>query len=163
MNDQECLRAYETLGTILSENGLVWIISQVEEQIRLGKTVEREIETLKDVRETGLQSSSSSLSNLKKGPRAKFPVTESYSSPEQLKVMIDAIERAVLDSATMENHLAAFMENSDGNRIREIQFYDEEAGIKRQSIERGRADMRIGHAKHLKGLLDTLRKEIDNQ
>ena len=72
--------------------------------------------------------------------------------------MIDAIEHAVLDSAAMENHLAAFLEDPNSN-IREIQFYGEEPGEKRQSIERQRADLRIEQGKHLKILLDALRRE----
>ena len=158
MNEQDCLTAYGSLVSILSENGWVWIISQVEEQIRLGKTIEREIDTLKEVRETGSQLTPY-YPRLKKGPRAKFPVTEPYSPHERLKIIIDAIERAVLDSAAMENQLGAFMEvNADD--IHEIQFYDDESDYKRQSIETQRSEMRVREAAHLKKLLDALRSEL---
>jgi hypothetical protein len=46
MNENECQEAYNILETVLKNNGLEWVAIQVAEQIRIGKTVAREIETL---------------------------------------------------------------------------------------------------------------------
>lgn len=46
MNDRECNETYRLLVDILTQRGLDWVVEQVEEQIRLGKTLEKEVDTL---------------------------------------------------------------------------------------------------------------------
>lgn len=78
MNEQECNQIYEQLAKMLDENGLGWVTAQVAEQISIGKTIQREIETLKEVRDTGLFLFDDYSSRLKKGPKATFAVTVEY-------------------------------------------------------------------------------------
>lgn len=52
MDDTEYKAVYQRLAEILDKSGLGWILSQVAEEIRTGKTREVEIETLKSRRIT---------------------------------------------------------------------------------------------------------------
>jgi len=159
MNSQECTQTYEILAKMLVEIGLEWVTNQVSEQIRNGKTIQREIETFKDVREVKVFDADSYPSQLRKGPKATFPVTVDYEPPELLGLLIDAIEQTVVNTADMERHLVEFLER-EGKGPQEIHFIAEEAGSEPKSINKEKSISRVGRTDELKDLLETLRKEI---
>jgi len=164
MNDQECIQAYETLAGILDQNGLGWVTAQVAEQIRIGKTIQREIETLKEARQAGLFTFDDYPfddypSRLKKGPKATFPVTVDYEPPERLRLLIDAIEQAIVITASMEHHLLEYFEKEIQD-WQGIQFHADESGSEPRSLDKRKAISRLKSSRNLKELLDALRKEI---
>lgn len=159
MNNQECNQTYEILLKMLIENRLEWVTTQVSEQIRIGKTIEREIETFKEVRETRLIDSDNYPSQLGKGPKATFPVTVDYEPAERLGLLIDAIEQTVVNTAGMEHHLVEFLEKDDKSP-HEIHFIAEEPGSEPNLINKHKSTSRFGSANKLKDLLNALRKEI---
>lgn len=127
MNDAECIEVYDHLVRILNENELSWIRVQVAEQIRLGKTVEKEIATFKESRrELTLFGTDDYHIQYKKGPKATFPVTEEYDPSERLLLLIDAIEQAIVNTAEMESHIIGYFGEQLGNDWRGIRFYSEE-------------------------------------
>jgi len=157
MTEQENRRVYETLLTTLSENSLVWVIQQVEEQVRLGKVIEREIETFTDVK----GHNSVGNSRFKKGPKVKLPVTIAYSYKEKLEILIEAIKCALIDTADMEDHLIHYLGREVSN-VGEIRFYDDDAEQVAQIVNHGLVSMRSQDVDKLKKLLELLRKEINN-
>ena len=156
MNERDCDTIYDTLITILSEHNLLWIIDQVEEQVRSGKTIEREIETLTEVRPHALESGTSIL---RKGPKARFPVTVPYESCERAQITIDAIQHALIDSITMEQDLVEFLDRQP-NEISQIEFYEDDSNQPRRFISRTAMAERAQGSAQLHKLLNQLREEI---
>lgn len=80
MDEQECLVAYLELVEMLNEVGLNWLVERVADTIKRGKTVV--------VRDNGQQYSRLEI--------------EPYTNRDQLFLLIDAIERALVETAAME-------------------------------------------------------------
>jgi hypothetical protein len=161
MDNRECDEMYERLTSMLNQVGMGWITAQVTDQVRLGKTIEREIETLKEGRERDLSlfaDIDDYPTRFKKGPKATFPVTEEYRPSERLLLLIDALERAVVHTAEMESHLFEYF--GEMTDLGEIQFYFEEMDVPPISLERRKVIARFKNSEVLKGLLDTLRKGV---
>ena len=147
---------------ILTENKLSWISNQVAEQIRIGKTVEKEIATFKESRRTLLLFEERDYRiQYKKGTKATFPVTEEYSPSERLLLLIDAIEQAIVNTAEMESHLIEYFGEQLDNDWQGIRFYSEEQDSQSVVIDRKTSSSRLQNSQHLKQLLGSLRKEID--
>ena len=72
MNIRECEQVYNTLAQLVSDHGLKWVTDQVAEQIRIGKTSQREIETLRETRATGLFAETGHPKRLTRGPKEPF-------------------------------------------------------------------------------------------
>jgi hypothetical protein len=162
MNNTECNELYEQLIDILNQNNLAWVVSQVADQVRLGKTVEKEIETLQESRErraVSLFPTDEFSANLKKGPRATFPITVEYQPCERLLLLINAMEQAVVHTAEMEHHLFTHMEVEAPN-LRAIQFVSEEPESQPTILERDKMTIRYESSLTLKALIEELRKEI---
>ncbi len=159
MNDQECNQTYEALSDILKQYGLEWVTTQVTEQILLGKTIEREIETLKEDREVRMFSNQDYPSPLKKGPKATFPVPIEYKPSERLELLIDAVRCSVISTTDMEYHLIEYFE-SQSNNWQGIQFYGDEPDSEPKPLDRVTVSSRVDGSRKLKELLDALRREI---
>lgn len=160
MNEQECIHAFERLIKILNDNGLGWVAEQVNEQIRIGKTIQREIETLKEGKGMPLFATVDDYSSkLTRGPKATFPVTVEYQPSERLELLINAVRQAIVDTADMEHHLVSFTEKND-ETPKKIQFYIDEPNSEPKSISAETIRLRHKNAKRLNELLASLQKEI---
>jgi hypothetical protein len=160
MTAEECNIVYDTLVSTLDISGLQWIVSQVEEQLRLGKTVEKEIRTLTEGRSRDtLQGFEEYREHLRSGPKATFPITIEYEPKEKLSLLIEAIEQAVIDTAEMENHIIEFF-GKDLLSLESVAFYPDEGDKETVSINRQSAASRHVHGANLKQLFEILRKEI---
>jgi hypothetical protein len=162
MNDTEIKDAYNRLVSILKENGLEWVTAQVSEQIRIGKTVEREIETLKDVEKIPIVYEKGFTRPLKKGPKELFPVSVKFEPAEQLELLIDAIEISVIETAYIENAVVVYFEKEWQNH-QGIIFISDDLESKPISLNAETSKARFANTSKLKDLLDTLRKEVKNR
>ena len=161
MDGKEFNEVYDFLVDTLKQKGLRWVATQVTEQVKLGKTVEKEIETFKEFRDKSIeQIDYLSEIPLKKGPKATFPITEEYSQKEKLILLIDAIEQAVVNTSEMEYHIVDFLENEQVN-LHGIEFYLGEAGEESHKITKPIATTRRQNGNRLKELLVKLRKEVE--
>ena len=162
MEDQESSAIYDTLLATLRRVGLEWVTDQVIEEVRLGRTIEREVETFKgsrlptdfiDVR------SREYSPQFRRGPKATFPVTEEYRPPERLKLVLDAIEQAVVNTVDMEHEvfdrLGTTLGINDG-----ISFSIDEALGESIRLDPQLSALRFETSRTLRGLIDTLRREI---
>lgn len=160
MNEEESIHAFQRLTKILNESHMEWVSQQVSEQIQIGRTIQREIETFKEGKEMPLFSTIDDYSSkLMKGPRVTFPVTVEYESNERLELLIDAIKQAIVDTAEMEQHLIDFIEK-DERSPKNILFYADEPNSEPKSISKETISARYENTKLLNNLLETLRKEI---
>lgn len=161
MNDAECIEVYDHLVRILNENELSWISTQVAEQIRLGKTVEKEIATFKESHgEPPLFGADNYHIQYKKGPKVTFPVTEEYEPQERLLLLIDAIEQTIVNTAEMESHVIGYFGEQLGENWEGIRFYSEDQDSQFIVIDRRTSSSRLHASQQLKQILDTIRKEI---
>lgn len=161
MNDRECNEAYERLINILNQNKLEWIVTQVEEQVRSGKTVEKEIDTLKESRRGfDLFTIDDYPSRLMKGPKATFPVTVEYQPSERLVLLLDAIEQAIVNTAEMEHHFIEYF-GGEVDNWQGVEFYSEDPNSRPVAINKETVLSRLDNGKQLKQLLDALRQEVE--
>lgn len=159
MNENECTQIYEQLIKMVNEKWLGWVTVQVAEQIKIGKIVHREIETLKEDRVMGLFTIDEYRSRLKRGPKATFAVTEEYKPSERLELLIDAIKEVIVNTADMEHHLVEFYEK-DEKSPKKIEFRNDELTNEAKYINKQAIAERYEHAKQLGELLEALHKEI---
>ncbi len=87
MNEQECAVAYQELVEILNQFRLGWLVERVTDVIKRGKTV-------------FVQDKSQQPSHLK---------VEPLTNREQLFLLIDAVERALVETAAMEVEISDFL------------------------------------------------------
>ena len=155
MDSEECDEVFKKLLYLLDQNRLYWIVEQVNEQVHLGKTVEKEIETLKEEKKEFSKISELDIHKrqMKKGPKARFPVTEEYNPNEKLNLLLDAIEQAIVNSAEMEYHLIEYFGSSlakwDG-----INFYQDEPESQPISLNIKTISDRLDNSLHLKDLIN---------
>lgn len=160
MEDKECKEVYNKLVDVLNQEGLQWVTTEVADQIRLGKTVEKEIDTLKESSfRQGVLAYDQGGDRLKRGPKATFPITVDYSKKEALFLLIDAIEHVVVNTAEMENQLFNTLAK-EIETFGEIGFYSEEPNIKANEVSRRILADRLKRCRLLKQQLDSLRKEV---
>jgi hypothetical protein len=163
MNDQECDEVYEFLLAALTKSGLEWVSDQVVDQVHLGKTVEIEVETLREIRPAESLFTSfgpdQNLFHLRKGPRATFPITIEYRPKERVLLLIDAINQAIVNTAEMESILTEYFDSEVGHEMT-VEFDSDEADSARAVVSHQGASLRIATSQKLKGLLEELRNEI---
>jgi hypothetical protein len=165
MSDQEYINTYHLLHEVLNRVGLGWISLQVAEQVRSGRIIQKETETLRE----GSRSRNESqpvlfaldhhIAQFKKGPKDTFPVTVEYQPRERLAMLLNAIEHSVTDIAQMEEHLVQFFSDEVNNWDKLI-FYDEDSAGERIQLEKERVSAHIESSLILKQLIDTLRELV---
>lgn len=135
MDEQDCFIAYRELEGILYAFNLEWVIKQVVQSIREGKNFEEN-----------------------QGRNR----TEEYSAQEQLLLLIDAVEQAVVNTVEIETEIRRFL--SAQNLRPEIRFSP--------SDERGEdffvfaprlleEEERLSSARQLRDYLNNLRSEVN--
>jgi hypothetical protein len=158
MSDDECRDVFDTLIISLQASGLAWVESQVRDQIRLGKTIEREREVPNELRfQRSIFEADREQTN-RRSPTT-FPITIEYSAQERLRLLIDAIEHAVVNTAAMEESFTSYFE-AESPHLESIQFYSEDASLQPRIITRQSAAFRTEKASQLHKLLEELRKEV---
>jgi hypothetical protein len=164
MKDTDCEEIYQRFADFLNQAGLQWMVAQVTEQIRLGKTIEREVETFREGDKTATPNMFSSdmyAGSLKKGPKVKFPVTVAYEPSERLLLLVDAVEHVLVDTAEMQQQVASTFtaEIKDWGGIR---FYADESSERYTLVGDSSASNVLNDRQRLKHLLDDLRKEVQS-
>jgi len=162
MDDQESGAIYDRLLAALRRVGLEWVADQVVQEVRVGKTIQREVETFKGNRlpADSLDPNSREYSpQFRRGPKATFPVTEEYRPSERLRLVLDAIERAVVNTADMEHEVLERLGSTLGI-IEGISFSVEEDAGESIQLDSQRSASRIEAGRKLSRLIDELRGEI---
>jgi hypothetical protein len=160
MSDDECRAVFDTLIISLQDSGLAWVESQVRDQIRLGKTIEREREVPNELSfQQSIFGADNDREQTKRHSPNTFPITIEYSAQERLRLLIDAIEHAVVNTAAMEDSFTSYFE-AESPHFESIQFYSEDAGLQPRKINRQSAEFRTKKASQLHKLLEELRKEV---
>ena len=130
MTDDEARTITTTLRENLEANGLGWIARGVDESLRLGKPTLRTITSqggtdkgfvLEERPETEMEEST-------KGRKVKVTGVVNYTVREELKMMIDAIDRTVVAVSEMRAETTAALAevNSGSVRLAEVRFEREQ-------------------------------------
>jgi hypothetical protein len=161
MNDTECNETFGELTEIVHSSGLGWIIEQVKDEIRVGRNIDEEtVQGFSSDEEPRLFPFDPGSEYLKAGPRAKFPVVREYSACERVILLIEAIDRAVADTAQMEAEVLT--------RLSSPEIKDAGLGVADDdqeliaTIDRTSVLERAKTAAKLKSLLKELIKEVSN-
>ena len=94
--------AFARLVSMLNEKELNWIVSQVEEQIRLGKPSTRRVKELKvNHSDFTFLVQPRTSKNLQPGREVQYPATEEYTDSERLELLLSAIHQALVSTASV--------------------------------------------------------------
>jgi hypothetical protein len=99
MNEAESKEWRDRLGEVMTEHDLKWILEQVEQHIRFGRTSEKEIQPFSERRSGPMSGTGTDLLPLpptpaySSGRKARFLASRDYSQNEMLEIVIDAVER----------------------------------------------------------------------
>ena len=162
MDDQKCQVIYAEFEGLLKENKFEWVIAQLEEQIRLGKTVSQKIEAVKiDPQELGLafDTEEPSGKGRKNASKDTFLKRVGYSPRERLQLIIGATEHAVVDVGEISAHLAEFLRQGELT-VREITLVSEEENVLARSFPLKESSSRTDAVAKLRSLLSALKLEV---
>ncbi len=132
MTQQECASAYQELVEILRELNLGWLVERVETTLQRGKALFKETNG------------------------EFYPYFEPYGQREQLFLLIDAVEKALIETVAMEEEIAKSLSQENlepkavwaDDRGKSIHDYSPEV----ISVRKQNADV-------LKSLLEELRRD----
>jgi hypothetical protein len=158
MDDQEIETIFEGLSQMITQHKMDWVITQVSEQIRLGKIKDEEVKVLRHKRVTGRSPHPDRyMAELQPGPRESFLRTVEYSPKERLLLLVEAIEQAVANTAEMERELNVFYKRQGFSRFL---FQPDEETRESFQISPDGIVFRESYVTELKQLLDELRAEL---
>jgi hypothetical protein len=160
MNDEDFNTIFSALSEVLRQKEMHWVLDQVNEQIRLGKTESKEISPDEDYRQSSLLDVGARPRARRGGARKKeeFLVTTEYTPKEKLLLLIDAIEQAVVNTNRMV-HVTLEFTHEEFN-IDEISFYSEE-DQKSKTFRAEEFEVNARQIMYLKDLLEKLRSQIN--
>jgi hypothetical protein len=144
---------------ILRQQKLGWVVDQVQQQINAGKLLEKQVDTYAAPRSTQTIFSEEYIELPSRGPKKTFPVSVEFEPPEMVELIIDALERAVIDTAEMERSFLTFF-GEHSPEFNALQFDDESEEGSHRLFKINDTIDRLSHCKVLKEALDALRREI---
>lgn len=110
MDEQQQRELFARLQQILTELRLSWINDQVNEQVQSGKLVNKDVQMVKEIDDRQL----SGFANYRpSGKPQRMVGIEPYSFEEQLFILLDAIEKSMVDIAAMQGEIARFFKSQE--------------------------------------------------
>jgi hypothetical protein len=142
MNPEDCLAVYQALVEMLNPLKLGWVAEQVADVISAGKTTEE-------------------LVSGRKSPDLKLNY---YTPQEQLFLLINAIEKSVINTGEIETEIMDIFghESQNSDLKPELRFtssVDGKGKLFKYSMES--VNSRQQHGQELKKMLEQLRQEME--
>jgi hypothetical protein len=126
INDTEARRLFETLADQLRERGAGTVVDQVIDELAQGKQiVYKTVPSRKGERQ--LQRAEGDEVQLGRGARRQYSETLEYSPHERLELLLEAIDRAIFDTARIDNELVKqfgsirFIPEQEAERVRSFE------------------------------------------
>jgi hypothetical protein len=113
MTVEESRAAFESLSDGIQKAGLGWILNQVIQQVRLGKP---ELKRVRMVIEPSSELLIEGLEGRRRTSREVFAATREYTAHEQLSLLLDALERALVSTFQMEGVIREQLFGKDASR-----------------------------------------------
>lgn len=147
MTEEDAQEYFRTLSRFMKEVDIGWVVAQVKRQIAVGKIRPKKLSGREVV-----NPSEDSAANTGK----TFLSSEPYSASEQLLLLLDAIERAVVATSEMQASFFEIME--DGPQ--RIAFAAGAVGEVRHSVSSEDLARHSISAMSLKAILSEIRREV---
>ena len=162
MDETERVEIFERIATALSKNGLEWIVTQVTEQIHIGKTEFKEVDTVRRSGDSELLSlgPDQATTQLRHGPKAQFPTTVEYTNKEKLSLLLDGMLQA-LHALEMEEKVFDRIKTIEPGVGSEVSFFSEASGVIATRMSSGRTGARDQLVSDCSILINRLREESD--
>ncbi len=158
MTDEKCLQLYDEFVRLLREHHFDWVVAEVEEQLRLGKTAEERIEVSEGL---ALESSPGADAPPARGrpARTRFLKRVDYTARERLLLIIGAVEHAVLDVGEIGSHLLEAFRKL-GVQGRPVSFVPDVEGGEAKPFPASELAQRKPAMAELRSLLNKLKTEV---
>jgi hypothetical protein len=154
MNENDYQSIYRDLADVLADLELGWVVAQVEEQVCLGKVVNKRVRTLEPVRFQEV------LPGLppehEREYEVDFATVWEYTSQERLLLLLDALKHALVNTMYMAFEFTQFFSEEKKN-LREIRFYQAGEPV---AFTFEFAALCKNHAVYLRRLLDELYTKV---
>ena len=138
MPERDPDEAYSIILEALRAHGLSWVATQIQDQVRSGKPTTRVVSP-RPAPISGLFAEE--VSQPRGSRRERLAATEPYSSQERLALALDALERAVVHTADMEEEVAKFFA-TERTALRRVAFepeqFDDSRALELQPLETSR-------------------------
>lgn len=157
MADRTADEAYAIILSALREHRLSWVVEQIQDQVRAGKPTTRVVAPTPP----SMSLRYADEASLARRPRSeRLAATESYTPTERLTLALEAIERAVVQTADLEDELLKFS-HAEGKTAARISFEPEDLeGIERREFG-GVSTTRRQAVAELDGAVAALRTEAE--
>jgi len=161
VNSQESDQVFELLENLLNQLNLNWVVSQVNQQIRLGQAVQQEVETIAatDLQQLALINTHRGRQQV--GRRATLQVIQEYNSQERLLLLLDAIKQSVPQVVEIQQDLLNFVKDELGEQS-SIMFAPDEANPQIVVINLNDTGYHLQPARRLTSLFDELKVTVNN-
>lgn len=105
MPDRTADEAYATILSALREHGLSWVAEQIQDHVRAGKPTTRVVAPTPS--QTSIWYAQEALAPRR--PRSeRLAATEPYTPAERVSLALQALERAVIETADLEDEILKF-------------------------------------------------------
>ena len=163
MDVNELERLYQGLLELIRSLGLGWVAEQVVEEVSVGKVLLADFKARRaemTARGSSILTFGHADSELpRRGPREDVLIVEEYTLENRLRLLLDAIEEAVVNTGSMEDQLFERLV-PEASSLQGIEFYSELTDEVTMTIDRSRARAMHLTGVTLKELLDQVRQEI---
>ena len=158
MTDAECVQVYNQLENTAQQNGLRWMVEEVRYFIRAGSHRAITVDAYKQ----GTQRS------LVRSGKTELVESVAYSPKEQLRILLDALERVIADITELALHTIGTLSEYSPDYHAVIVFRNDEneqgeSLSDNPELDFTRSDLNnlSANSKLFRELLSQLRREID--
>jgi len=162
MTEEDARENYLRIASVIKGTKFQWILEEVEQEILRGKPSQKRLKVQKA--EESFWATDAQVSHEKQS-LAKFTASIEYTAEEQVALLIDALEQATSEAASMEISTALILneicQRKEGPGQVTIEFRGEgETPALHRSTPQGRREL-ISWQKSISSLLEELKEEIN--
>jgi len=157
MTDEKCEAVRHELEALLRRHHFDWVVADVDEQIRLGKTEVEVVETPNE-EQFALSGEPPAAERRRRARKDKFLRRVDYTPRERLTLVIAALEHAVVDIGEIGIRLNEFLTERN-RRPTEVLFASDEEGVSPRPSPIHAMQVRKANLSAWRSLLAQLRKE----
>ena len=151
----EARSVFDALRNVAIAAGFGWVVGEVELEIASGRPPERRQRSGRRVELPSIP-----LEELPSGLHRQRVRSETYSSQEQLALLISGLRRATVDAFAFEDALAKFAEGVDGKSVRFEDEINQPQTARARRVTRPLVDATRDTVATLAGLLANLERRL---
>jgi tRNA A37 methylthiotransferase MiaB len=118
MTDHECETAFEQLESAMTNAGLRWVTTEVNEEIRFGRTVTKRVSSRPDTPE---DVANEGLTDKRRKSKVTIAATRPYTAQEKLRALLDSLEDVIVETQEMQKAVKQYV-TSHAKNWRELRL-----------------------------------------